>query len=169
MEFQPIFTGYVITASSFQESIFRKKIGFKRESGFRFIIDVFYFAFHNFRQSFGDGHAINVHTGRMCLHDSCFSIYINDQAGQIVTFTMYQTISVIGRIGSDTDTTTHVISYLQFAFPKIVIDRFLFEGEYTYGNATYLEVSFGNEFFLGGIYFHNFTLFRLTVETGDGT
>ena len=56
-------------------------------------------------------------------------------------------ISVVGRIGGDADTATHIVCYFQFAFPKTVIDRFLMERQYAHSNTSDLEMSFGNKFF----------------------
>ena len=47
----------------------------------------------------------------MGLHDGGLGIYIDYQARQIVSFAMHQTIGVVGRIGGDSDTLAHVISY----------------------------------------------------------
>ena len=54
-------------------------------------------------------------------------------------------------------------------FPEIMVDRFLPERKHTYGDTSDLEVSFGDKFFLGGVYFYNFTFFGFSVETGDST
>ena len=82
---------------------------------------------------------------------------------------MNEPVSVVGRIGGDADTATHIVCYFQFAFPKIVIDRFLMERQYAHSNTSDLEMSFGNKFFFGGVYFYNFTFIGLSVKTGDST
>ena len=105
----------------------------------------------------------------MSLHDGSFGININHQSGEIVTFTVYETIGVIDRIDSDSNGTTHVVCNFQFAFPEIMVDRFLPERKHTYSDTSDLEVSFGDKFFLGGVYFYNFTFFGFSVETGDST
>ena len=43
------------------------------------------------------------------------------------------------------------------------------ERQYAHSNTSDLEMSFGNKFFFGGVYFYNFTFIGLSVKTGDST
>jgi len=83
----------------------------------------------------------------VCLHNSGFGINVNHQSGEIVSFTVNETVSVVGRISGDADTAAHIVCNFQFAFPKIVIDRFLAERQYAHSNTSDLEMPFGNKFF----------------------
>ena len=83
----------------------------------------------------------------MCLHNGSLGIDIDNQSGKIVSFTVYQTIGIIGRIRGDTDTAAHIVCYFQLTLPEIVIDRFLLKRKHTYSDTSDLEVSFGYKFF----------------------
>ena len=105
----------------------------------------------------------------MCLHDSGLGINVNYQSREIIPFTMYKAIRVVGRVRGNADASAHVIRYFQFTFPEIVADRFLTERKHTYGNTSDLEMPFGDKFFFRGVYFYYFTFFGFSVETGDCT
>jgi len=83
----------------------------------------------------------------VCLHHSSPGINIDNESGQIIAFSMYQAIGIVGRIGSDANTASHVVGHFQFVFPEIVVNLFLFERKYTYSNTSDLEMPFGNKFF----------------------
>ena len=111
-----------------------------------------------------------MHTGRVCLHYGRAGININDQAGKVISLAMYQSVSVVSRIFSNTNAATHLIGNTEFAFPKIRINSFiLMKRKHAHGDAAYLEMSLGYEFLLGSVDFNYFTFFGFTVEMSDGT
>ena len=53
-----------------------------------------------------------MHSCGVRLHDGSPGINVDDQSGQVISFTMYETIGVIGRIDCDTDTAAHLVGDL---------------------------------------------------------
>ena len=101
VELQSIFHCYIFRTSSLDKPILRRQqISLKRQCCFRLIVNIFNHISHYFWQSIGYFHAIYMHSCRMCLHNSCMIININDQSRQIVPLTMHQTIRIVLRISN---------------------------------------------------------------------
>ena len=169
MEFQTVFHGDVIRASPFQETVFRIEVGFEGECRLGFIVYIVYLVAHHLAQCIGYRHAVEVHTGGMCLHHGCAGIDVNHEPRQVVALAVYQTVSVVGGISGYADAAPHIVSYAEFAFPEVRIDFFfLTEGQYEYGDTANLKMPFGYEFLFGRVDFNNFPFLRLSVEMCDG-
>ena len=123
---------------------------------------------HHFFEGFGHCHTVEVHAGRVCLHDGGMVVHVDNQSGQVITLAVYQTVGVVLRIAQHAQGTAEVFGHLQAAYPERVVDGFLTEGQHTHGDAANLEMSAGNEFFLGGVDIYYFTFFRLSFHAGDG-
>ena len=170
MEFQSVFCGDVVIAASVQESIFRIEVRLERQGGLRFIIDVVYLVSHHFTQGFGNGHAVQMHAGRVGLHHGRVRIDVYDQSRQVIAFPGYQAVGVVVRPSGNAYAAPHVVSNLQFVFPESGVDFLtLPEAEHAHGDAAYLPVSFGDEFAFGCIDIHHFSFLGLSFEAGDGS
>lgn len=124
---------------------------------------------HHFFKGFGHCHTVKVHAGRVCLHHGGMVVHVDNQSGQVIALTVYQTVGIVLRIAQHAQGTAEVFGHLQAAYPERVVDGFLTEGKHTHGDASNLEMSAGNEFFLGGVDIYYFTFFRLSFHTGDGS
>ena len=86
----------------------------------------------------------------------------------VLAFAMYQTIGVVAGIAHQAQRTAEVLGHPQTAYPVVMVDGFLAEGQHAHGDAAYLEMSAGNELLLRGIDIDHLTFFRFTFHTGNG-
>ena len=84
----------------------------------------------------------------------------------VIALAVYQTVGIILRIAQHAQGTAEVFGHPQAAYPERMVDGFLTEGQHTHGDASNLEMSAGNEFFLGGVDIYYFTFFRLSFPRG---
>ncbi len=169
VELQTVLHGYIVCAAAFQETVLRIEVGFEGKGRFRFVIDIVYLVAHHFGKGIGNGHAVEVHAGRMCLHHCSTGINVDNQPRQVVSLPVHQAIGVVCRVSGYADTAAHVVCYAEFTFPEVRIDFFfLTEGQYAYGDTANLKMPFGYEFLFGRVDFNNFPFFGLSVEMCDG-
>ena len=170
MELQPVFHGHVLRTASLEEAVFgSQQIGLERQGGFRLVINVLDDIAHHLFEGIGHGHAVEVHAGRVCLHDGGMVVHVDDESGEVIAFPMHQTVRVVAGIANQAQGTAEVLGHLQTAHPVVMVDGFLAERQHTYGDTAYLEMSAGNELFLGGIDIDHLTFFRLSFHAGNGT
>ena len=169
MEVQPILRSHIVGAAAFQEAVFGVEVGLEGQGGFRFIIDVVHFAFHHLGQGLGDRHAVQVHAGRVGLHHGRTVVYVDDQPRQVVALAVHQAVGVVVFAAGDADAASHVAGHSQASLPEVLVDGLvLSEGKDAHGDASYLEVAFGDKFFLRGIDLYYFSFFRFAVQAGNG-
>ena len=160
---------HILCAASEEESVLcRFEIGLERECGLTLIIYVADGVAHHFLECLGYLVTIDVHSGRVCLHDGCMVVEIDDKAGKIVTFAVYKAAGIVGFCSDKTESLTEVTRNGETAYPEIVIDLFFPECEHTYGDAAYLIVSGSYVLLVGCIYFNYLSFFRIALYTGYG-
>ena len=86
-----------------------------------------------------------MHSNAVCLNNSSWTIDINYQSRQVITFAMYKPIHVVLLIVCDADADASIQSHLQTPLPERSIDGFVNERQHSHGNGTYLPMTNGNE------------------------
>ena len=119
IEQQTILDSNIIRTATIEKAVLRLHIGQRRLA---LIVDIFYAITHHGNELFGYLFAAEVHPDAMCLHDSGFSVDINNESGQMVTFAMDEAVGVVcGRIGQ-LDGLSQVECRLQARCPELVVD-----------------------------------------------
>ena len=169
VELQSILHSHVVGAASLQEAVFGVEVGLEGQGRFRFIIDVVHLAVHHLGQRFGYRHAVQVHAGRVGLHHGRASIHVDDEARQVVALAVHQSVGVVVGPSGHADAAAHVARHGQAPFPEVFVDGLvLSEGEHAHGDASYLVVAFGDEFFFRRVDFHDLTFLGFAVDACDG-
>ena len=89
--------------------------------------------------------AVDMHAHAMRLHDGRLAIDVDDQSGQVVTLTMYQTIGVSLTGIGQSDGLTNGQGRRKAPFPEIIVNRFVIKSEHPHSNASHLPMSFTQE------------------------
>ena len=149
MEFQSVFHGDILRTASLDETVLgSQQIRLERQGCFRLVVNVLDYIPHHFAQSIGNFHAIDMHAGRMSLHDRRMIVNVNDQSRQVIAFSVYQTIGIVLRVTDQSQSTAQILGHLQTAYPERMVNGFLTERKHTHRNASHLEMTTSYKFFL---------------------
>ena len=110
-----------------------------------------------------------MHTHAVCLHDGRLAVAVDDQSGQVVAFSVYESVGVVVGIVGNADADAHVESGLQAFVPERFVDGPFVEREHAHGDASDLVVSRGDVFSACGYHAYGLTFLNAVVAAGNGT
>ena len=182
MEAKPVLRGQVLVGGAAQDKlVLLAKVGLEGQGGLALVIDMLQAVAHHFLQRLGNGHAADVHTDAVGLHDGCLAIAVDDQSGEVVALAVYEAVGRVDALAEmfategsllraiDADGLAHLPGRGEAALPEVVVDGHIVEREDADGNGSHLDVAHAEETAVEAYHAHHVALFEPVVHAGNGT
>ena len=140
----------------------RVELGFIGEGRFRLVEYAFQRFSHDFLQSLCQKVSGVVHTRRMCLHDGCFIVDVDNESRQVIAFSVHEPVGVVVAFFDESYAVTYVIGGAQTGFIEFEVDIFFLKSQNSYRDAAYLVMSEGDKLASVVADLYNISLFGLS-------
>ena len=169
VELQAVFQSSVVGAAPDDEAVLLSEFRFIWQSCLALVEDVLHPSVSNLYESLCNLVAVYVHAYAVCLHHSRLAVAVNNESRQVVALSVYQSVGVVFRVVGNADGKSHAQCLRQTLSPEIFIDVDVFKRQYSYSDASYLEVSYSDEVSVSGKHLHRVSLADVLVHLVDSS